>query len=491
MVENDQAERPDLRTAKGLLRRRYMVMLPFLLIPIAALVFSLHQEKRYSASASVLFREADNISSEDPVREGATNIQLLSDEQIRLGVRRRLGKGHPAAEEVKADQEGEANVLRITTTDPDPQRAAETANAYARQYVAYRRTVARRKILDEQRFLRQELARLRGVEGTRARVRSLSRELRRLGFDVTQESGGTQIVSLATPPSVPVSPRPLRNTAIGAVVALVLAVLAAVLFERLDPRLTTPKDVAGTLGRPILGLVRRSRALRRGSPTSRPPPADADDFIALRARLRYASTDRDVRSVLVTSSSEGDGKTTIAWNLARAATGPDSKVLFVEADLRNPTIARALVADPERSLARVLAGGASLADVIQEVAFPSGRNGDGASPVVSVALAGGAPTRSTDTLAWERLGAAVQEAEREFDLIVIDTPPILSVPDAIPLVSQVDGVLVVGRLGRTPRAAMARLKEQLEAIGAPTLGVVVNSVGKDAMYGYGYDSGHR
>jgi Mrp family chromosome partitioning ATPase len=166
-------------------------------------------------------------------------------------------------------------------------------------------------------------------------------------------------------------------------------------------------------------------------------------------------------------------------------------VLFVEADLRNPTIARALGADPEHSLARVLGGDATLGDVIQDVAFPSGRNGAGASPVVSVALAGGTATRSTDTLAWERLGAALHEAERDFDLIVIDTPPILSVPDAIPLVSHVDGVLVVGRLGRTPRAALARLKEQLEAIGAPTLGVVVNSVGKDAMYGYGYGSGHR
>jgi Mrp family chromosome partitioning ATPase len=125
------------------------------------------------------------------------------------------------------------------------------------------------------------------------------------------------------------------------------------------------------------------------------------------------------------------------------------------------------------------------------VAFPLGHNGGRPAPVVSVALAGGAPTRATDTLAWERLGAALQAAERDYDLVVIDTAPILTVPDAIPLLSQVDGVVVVGRLRRTSRAALARLRDELDAVGAPTLGVVVNSVRKDAIDGYGYGYGPR
>jgi polysaccharide biosynthesis transport protein len=165
--------------------------------------------------------------------------------------------------------------------------------------------------------------------------------------------------------------------------------------------------------------------------------------------------------------------------------------LFVEADLRNPTLTKVLGADPERSVTQVLNGGAALSDVIQEVAFPDGQNGGRPAPVVSVALAGRAPTRTTDPLAWERLGTALHAAEREFDLIVIDTAPIVSVPDAIPLLGQVGGVVVVGRLRRTPRAALARLRDELEAVGAPTLGVVVNSVRKDAIGGYGYGYGRR
>src|SRR6266536_2188226 len=174
MTDHDLAERPDLRTAKGLLRRRYAVMLPFLLIPIAALAFSLHQQKRYSAPASLVFSQTENIASTDPAREAATNIQLLSDDRIKRGVQRRLARTGPIADEVRFEQTDEANVLKITAADPRPRRAADTANAYANEYVAYRRNAARSKIIQEQRFVRSELQRLPRNKGTRNRVRALN-----------------------------------------------------------------------------------------------------------------------------------------------------------------------------------------------------------------------------------------------------------------------------------------------------------------------------
>lgn len=489
MAEHDQAERPDIRTAKGLLRRRFLVMLPFLLIPIAALVFSLRQEKQYSASSSLVFRDAENIASSDPAREAATNIQLASDSAIKRRVQQQLGGPDRVAGNVKVEQQGQANVLTITATDPSPTRAANTANAYAAAYTAFRRDVARARILQQAKFTQSEIRRALRIVGSGGRVRALRQRLRRLRFDASAENGGAQVVSTATPPTAPSSPKPVRNTVLGAIVALLLAVLAAVLFERMDPRVSSPKDVAAAIRRPVLGLIRKSRGVAR-SPGKRPPrPADADEFLVLRARLRYANGNRNIRSVLVTSSGEGDGKTTVAWNLARVAAGPDSKVLFVEADLRNPTAARRLGVDADLSLASVLGGDAALADVIQEVALPNGRKNAAPSPVMSVAVAGGRPIRATDPLAWERLASALHDAEREFDLIVIDTPPILTVPDAIPLVSRVGGVVVVGRVGKTPRAALTRLREQLDAVGAPTLGVVVNAVRKETMYGYGYYAG--
>jgi succinoglycan biosynthesis transport protein ExoP len=401
----------------------------------------------------------------------------------------RLSSTGGMAEEVGATQEGDSNVLKITATDPDPRRAARTANAYAAAYVGFRRVTARRRILQEQRFVRSELQGARGSRPRPARARALRARLHRLEFDAAHENGGVELVTAALPPATPSSPKPVRNTVVGGIVGLFLAVLAAVLAERLDPRVVSPSEVERTLDRPILGLVRKSRALARSPVGSRAPPDDMDDFLALRAHLRYLNSERNVRSVLITSSAEGDGKTTIAWNLARVAAAGDSRVLFVEGDLRRPTLARALGLDPRRSLGSVLDGSANLADVTQELALPSSNNGRAPPRIVTVALAGAGRTGATDALAWERLGAALREAAQDFDLVVVDTAPILLVPDAIPLLSQVDGVLVVGRLRRTSRGSLARLKEQLETVGAPTLGVVVNSIGKDASYAYGYEAG--
>jgi capsular exopolysaccharide synthesis family protein len=461
-------------------------MLPFLLIPIAALAFSLSQEDRYTASASILFSDQDILASDLPEREAATNVQLLTLDQIKRGVERRLAG--PIAEEVDASQGGDANVLTISATDPSPERAAATANAYAAAYIGFRRAAAQQELLERQGFVQSELERLAGNGSIRAaaRRRALERRLRRLEFEESRARGGAREVQAARPPGSPSSPKPVRNAVIGGIVALFLALMTALLFERLDPRMLTPKEVEATLDRPILGLIRKSRALARSPVGGKRAPADVDDFLALRAHLRYLSADRSLRSVLITSSAEGDGKTTIAWNLAWVAAERDSRVLLVEGDLRRPTLAKALGMDRDQNLARVLDGSATLPEVTQEVALPSTENGQGPARVMTVALAETVSTRLTDALAWERLGAALHKAEQHFDLIVIDTAPILLVPDAIPLLSQVGGVVVVGRLRRTRRAALARLKEQLDTVAAPTLGAVVNSVGKDSAYGYGY-----
>src|SRR4051812_41121066 len=153
MAEHDAVERPDLHAAGGVLRRRWRIMLPFLLIPIAALAFSLNEEKRYTAAASLLFSDTEKIASAEPDREAATNEQLLFTDDIGRGVEARLADKGGIAEHVGATQEGTSNVLKISATDPDAQRAADTANAYADEYAAFRQATARRKIVQELRFV--------------------------------------------------------------------------------------------------------------------------------------------------------------------------------------------------------------------------------------------------------------------------------------------------------------------------------------------------
>jgi succinoglycan biosynthesis transport protein ExoP len=462
-------------------------MLPFLLVPAAALGFSLAQEEKYSATTSILFRDVGGssaLASGDPEREAATNVELLSQDTIKARVAGRLGGSQATAESVSVVQRGQSNVLQVTATDPSPRVAARTANAYAGEYVAFRRDEELRQIDAEQGFVRDELRAVSGFDqGDEAR--SLRRQLRRLQFRASRASGTARVVSPAEPPTSPSSPKPVRNTIIGGIVGLFLAGVAALLFERLDTRLKTPKEAEAALERPIVGLVRRSRGLSRPASGS-VPPSDFDDFVALRSHLRYGSRNGDIRSVLITSGASGDGKTTVAWNLASAAATPGRKVLLIEADLRDPTLAAALGAAPELGLTDVLSGRASLSEVVQDVAVKIVEDGGSPPRLLTVAFAGSSARVAADTRDWERLGAVIEECEQEYDLVVIDTAPIVSVPDAVPLLSHVGGVIVIGRLGSTPRDALARLKEQLETFEAPTVGLVVNSVGKDAAYGYGY-----
>jgi tyrosine-protein kinase len=483
-----QTEAPSFRTLAVMLRRRWWVVLLFAAVPAAALAFSLSQEEKYSSSASVLFRDfgaGSVLASEDPEREAATNVALLSLDALRTRAERRLGGSGGAAQSVDVVQEGRSNFLSIKAADSDPDVAARTANAYAAEYVRFRRQSELRNLRARERFARSELGRIPATTAeTDPRAEALRQELRRLEFESSSTSDVARIVSRARPAGSPTSPKPVQNTILGAIVGLFLAGIAAVLFERFDPRLKTPKEAEAIFDRPLLSVVHHSRALSRPI-SGRVPTNDFDNFLALRAYLRYLRPNGDLRSVLVTSGASGDGKTTVAWNLACAAAGPGHRVLLIEADVRAPTLAGALNVEPETGLGDVLAGRAELREVARQVAVDSGRNGHMPARIVSVVFAG--PTGTVaDPLDWERLGASLARLEEEFDLIVIDTAPLVSVPDAVPLLAHVGGVVVIGRVGKTPRAALARLKEQLDTVSAPTVGLVVNSVGKDAQYGYGY-----
>jgi Mrp family chromosome partitioning ATPase len=480
-----QEPEPDFLSVAALLRRRWRVMVPFLALPLGVLAFSLSGEKRYSATATVLVHDEAALASDDPEREAATNVALLSLEPIERRAQRRLGGSEATADEVEAKQEGRSNLLHITATDPSPRRAARTADAFTREYVAFRRNAARRELKAEQRFLQRELAQLSRLESQGATGRSLRSRLRRLQFAESRQTV-VDVVAWAETPSSPSSPRSVRNTLIGGVLGLFLAGAAAILFERLDPRLRTATELESALDRPVLALIRKSRALARSTARSGPPAPHKDDFIALRSHLRFsAAAGGDVRSVLITSAAAGDGKTTVAWNLAWAAAGPEARVLLLEADLRHPTLASNLGLQAEQGLAQVLDGEVSLQDVVRDIAAGGSEDGRHQSRIVSVAFAGRGSARSDDPSAWEHLAAAIKTAEHDFDLIVIDTPPMLFVPDAIPLASRVGGVVVVGRLGSTPRAGLRRLREELETIDAPLIGAVVNRVGRVQAYPFG------
>jgi capsular exopolysaccharide synthesis family protein len=203
----------------------------------------------------------------------------------------------------------------------------------------------------------------------------------------------------------------------------------------------------------------------------------------LRARLRYFNVDREVQSVLTTSASAGEGKTTVGWNLAVAAARAGSKTLIVETDFHIPRVAERYSLAPLPGLAEVLTHQISLDRAVQSVAIQVGTNG-GPQRHLDVIVTGTPPPNPAELMESTEMRKLVLALCEQYDLVVIDAPPIPLIADAIPLITLVSGVIVIGQLGRTTREQATALRDELRSLDAHVLGVVVNRVPKSRRYEY-------
>jgi tyrosine-protein kinase len=501
---SDQREsrRLGLRTALAVLRRRFWVVLACaLLVPASALAFSLVQEKQYTASASLFFRDPELDQklfgstfvqpATDPVREAETNVKLVSLRPVAQRTAAAVGRGLTAddvAAKVHASLEGQSDLVSVRATDPSPEFAATLANTFADQYILFRRGADRAKVREAQQLVQRELNALSPRRRNSPEGRSLAERAQQLQILSSLQTGNAELVEHAEPPRSPSSPKTIRNVVLGGFLGVLLGVGLAFLLERLDRRVRDPKEVEATFRRPIVGTIPESRILAKAEflQAGPLPPGEEEAFRMLRANLRYFNVDRQIQSVLVTSAAPADGKSTVAWNLAAAAAASGAKVLLLEADLRHPTLARSsALVKPEPGLSTVLSGYATLDEAVQTV--PLHQRSSPYERTIYVLPAGPLPPNPADLLESERMREVIRQAESSCDLVVIDTPPTSIVSDAIPLVKEVSGVIVVVRLGQSTREAIAHLSNQLEHLNAPTLGVVLNALARDSgSYGYGY-----
>ena len=246
-------------------------------------------------------------------------------------------------------------------TDPEPDFAATLANTMARQYIEFRRAADRSKITDAVDLVRRQLNALSPERRAGTDGQSAAERIEELQLLASLQTGNAELVQPAQIPRTPSSPRPLRNTFVALLLGLIAGVIFAVLRDRIDRRLRHGNDAEAILERPILGSIPDSRSLRKPNPGSLTlAGAEADAFRALRTNLRYFAIDDDVKSMLVTSSAPGDGKSTIARYLAATAAASNDRVVLLEADLRRPTLHSALPALAPTGLTDVLAGSVPL-----------------------------------------------------------------------------------------------------------------------------------
>src|SRR4029077_9536011 len=237
-------------------------------------------------------------------------------------------------------------------TDTSPARAAQIANEFARQYISFSRDEEKGKIEQAKSLVEAKLDELSPSEqeGTAGEV--LSRRIRQLEALAAVQTGKAELAQPATVPSSPSSPRTTRNVALGIFLGLLLGIGLALGREQFDRRLRDLDDVDEILQVPVLGTIPRSRAIsdRGAGAELTPTGAEGEAFRMLRASLHYFNVDRTVTSILITSAAAQDGKTTVAWNLALAEARAGTRILYIEADLRRPSLAASLGIDDDDGL---------------------------------------------------------------------------------------------------------------------------------------------
>ena len=496
-------------------RRRLGVLVGVFLLTVAATVaFSLLQEKQYTGTATLFFRDAGLDQrlfgstffpeSNDPARQAATNVELVSLESVAERAAEDLGMTTQAVvSQVTISEEGQADLITVDAEDPDPVRAAEIANTLAKQYVAFRRQADRQTIDRAKNLIERQLE---ATEPGTPQEGALRERLDELTVFGALQTGNAELVQQATVPTSVSSPQTTRNVVLGAVLGLLFGFGLAVFLDRLDRRVREPQEAGELIGRPVLGLVHESGSLKSlSTPFGELPVPDADAFRSIRSNLHYFNVDQEIGSVLVTSPLPGDGKSTIAWNLAAAAATSGERVLLIEADLRRPSLAQGIPGlRPEAGLSEVLseqlgelaqaplagmAMGHTLARAVVAVPVATPANGD-VPTSIDVLFAGSLPPNPSDLIESDRMAELIMLADELYDFVVVDTPPASLVADAVPLVNQVDGVVVVVRLASSTKHSVERLRDQLDNLNAPTLGVVVNSVSaRNVGYGRSYYRG--
>jgi len=497
-------------------RRKWLLVQAVVIVPLAAVAFSLSQTPQYEATANVLLSRQnlantlngiqDPTYSVQPDRLAQTQADLARSRQV---ARRVIARVHPPGLTVSGlldnssvTPKQNADILEISVRNPDPRLAVRLASAYAAQYRAYRRIIDTRSVESAIAEVEQRIRALPNRNG--ALFASLVDKEQQLRTMEALQTSNAFVIDSPTK-AVQVSPRPTRNGVLGLVLGLFLGVGLVFLRETLDTRVRTAQEAGERLGLPLLARIptpsRRLRAADTLVMLAEPRGVHAEAFRMLRTNIEFVSLGKDVRTLMVTSPTERDGKSTTVANLAVALARAGQRVVLVDLDLRRPYLGKFFDLGRRPGITQVALGHARLADALSPVPLRSAiedlrgasTNGNGGGAAKSfgrlaVIGAGAIPPDPGEFVASAELTVVLEELRELADVVLVDAPPLLGIGDAMTLSAKVDAVVLVTRLDRVRRPLLAETHRLLETIPAAKLGfVVTGSEGGDGYaYGYGY-----
>jgi Mrp family chromosome partitioning ATPase/capsular polysaccharide biosynthesis protein len=501
-------------------RRKWIIAQAVVIVPLAALAFSLHQQKMFQGSAQVLLSQQDlgaqllgqSTYTNDPAdRQVDTQASLARVPRVaQLAVDRAHSKLTPqqllASSSVSAGTN--SDLLTFSVTNHDPGTAEALATAYAHAYVAYRLAVDTAPINTALTEVNTQIAK---IAHTGSLYNNLEDKATQLQTLAALKTANASVVQSATK-SVQTVPRTRRNVILGVLLGLVLGVGLAFLREALDTRIRTAETISEGLHLPLLARLpeppKQLRTDDRLAMLSDPSGVQAEAFRMLRTNVEFAALDKDARIVMVTSATEREGKSTTIANLAVAMARGGKRVVLVDLDLRRPFIDRFFDLGERPGITQVAIGMAPLGQAAANIPLSghdamvmpmqNGYGGhDDAHQVLGsgngryhgrldVLPAGPIPPDPGEFVGTERLSEILDHLKNHSDIVLVDAPPLFHVGDGLVLSSKVDAVLVVTNVEKMRRGMLGELHRLLDTMPAAKLGFVVTGAEGEESYGYGY-----
>lgn len=346
----------------------------------------------------------------------------------------------------------------------------------------------------------------RDVETNRQLYEGLLQKLKEASVSAGLKSSTIRVVDAARVPLAPARPDKRRNLMTSLALGLIGGVVLAFLVEAIDDTVTTPEQAQDISGMPALGVIPiyRKAAMRTRhqlllaesnvgnieTVVFRQPNSDvAEAYRALRTALLLSSSGSPPQVIMITSPHPQEGKTTTCINTALVLAQSGARVLLIDADLRRPRIHGMFNITPKRGLSTLLTGGSDPGNSILKVPQLSG---------LHLLPAGPPRPHPAELLGSKLMKRYIEDWRQQFDYIIFDTPPAVSVNDSVPLSADMDAVMLVVRSGQTKKGALRRASHLLRQVNARVLGVVVNGMDIDSgeygdhyYYGSKYSDYHR
>ncbi len=519
----EQRKRAGIRDYMATLRRRKWVILGTTVVAaLAAAALSVTQPKTYQAQATLQALDPAQSAGYADLQQADVNIATVTSAQLAqtatrtdviTAVKARLGLSDSLDQirsKLSLSEDPQSNFVLLTATGKTPDAAVALADTTAGELASIsnsqERTIFAQRAAQESSSIASLLSQFAGKSygqlspADQARFQANQSQANQLSSLAARLTAFSKVVTIAqveanaTTPTSPSSPHPASTAVLGGVVGLILGLLLAWFLESLDRRLRRPDEAESVLGMPIVGAVPKGQLGQR--------PASGKDALSLAAfrmvhtnvRFLASGSGAAPRSMLVTSALSEEGKTTVAIGIAMSAAVAGVKTLLIEADVHRPTHAKRLGLNPGPGLGDYLQGGYSPGQILQVHRFvdpantpTNGSSARGGLAELTCITAGNVKSFPAVKLGAEHFGAVVREVGRVYDLVVIDTAPLLAVPETLEMMTFTDSAVFCARLGRTTVEQARSARESLSRLDK-TIGLVLTDLDPDlgGYYGYTY-----